>query len=175
MLHKPFVHNLLTKVLLVLRGGKWRLPAVKQLAGKLGEWIQTQVPQLLRPSCFHLTQSSPPKYAIIHFPLGSHCQRPGGSTVKQPQNRPHLRPLTCEGVPDVHSPITAHHILRGFKLARVEDTLAVLGVNEAGGCLTGPIPIVVQWPEAHSTVLAATQKEVLTAQGSHTFDSPCVA
>lgn len=67
MLHKPFVHNLLTRVLLVLKGGKWRLPAAGQLAGKSGEWIQTQVPQLLRPSCFHLTQPSPPKYAISHW------------------------------------------------------------------------------------------------------------
>lgn len=74
----------------------------------------------------------------------------------------------------MHCPITAHHVLRGFKLPHIEDTLAVLGIDEAGGCLTGPIPIVVQWPEAHGTVLAATQKEIFTAQGGHTFDSPRV-
>lgn len=75
----------------------------------------------------------------------------------------------------MHSPVTAHHILRGLKLAHVEDTLAVLGIDEAGGYLTSTIPIVIQWPEAHSTILAATQKEVLATQGRHTLDSPRVA
>lgn len=94
---------------------------------------------------------------------------------KAAANRPHLGPLTCEGVPDVHRPITAHHILWGLKLAHIEDAFAVLGIDEAGSCLTGPVPIVVQRPEAHSTVLAAAQKEVFTAQGGHTFDSPRVS
>lgn len=74
----------------------------------------------------------------------------------------------------MHRPITAHHILRGLKLAHVEDTFAVLGIDEAGSRLTGPVPIVVQWPEAHSPVLAAAQKEVFTAQGGHAFDGPRV-
>lgn len=75
----------------------------------------------------------------------------------------------------MHSPVTAHHILRGLKLAHIEDTLAVLGIDEAGGCFAGAIPIVIKWPEAHSTILAAAQEEVLAAQGRHTLDRPRVA
>lgn len=75
----------------------------------------------------------------------------------------------------MHSPIAAHHTLRGLELAHKEDTFAVLGIDEAWGCLTGAIPIVVEWPETHGAVLAATQEEVLIAQGCHTLDSPRVA
>lgn len=71
----------------------------------------------------------------------------------------------------MHRPVTAHHILWGLKLAHKEDTLAVLGIDEAWSCLTGAIPRVIERPEAHSAVLAATQEEVLIAQGCHTLDS----
>lgn len=75
----------------------------------------------------------------------------------------------------MHSPITAHRVLGGLQLAHKKDTLAVLGVDEARGCLAGAVPIVVERPEAHGAVLAATQEEVLTAQGCHALDSPRVA